>query len=137
VRSSRQLGREIDKALGQRTKIKKLRALIQHLLTKWKPRLGVHVQTWQIKDAKTYWATTEDHEIWFAADLSNMPPAFVEVILVHELVHQLTNGHDPAFFELMNLHLPGWQRIHARYDKVPALYSNAVIKHVLSKKLEE
>jgi predicted metal-dependent hydrolase len=53
-----------------------------------------------------------------------MPPAFVEVILVHELVHQLTNGHDPAFFELMDRHLPGWRRIHARYDKIPALYSN-------------
>ena len=129
MRPSRQLGREIDEALERREKIKKLRALIRRLFAKWEPRLGVHVQTWQIRDAKTYWATMDDHEIWFAADLSDMPPAFVEVIVVHELVHQLTSGHDPEFFELMDHHLPGWRRIHARYDKVPTLYSNAVISH--------
>lgn len=126
-----QLNREIGEALARREKLGRLRTQIRRLLAKWEPRLGVQVQTWQIKDAKTYWASTEDHEIWFAAALSDMPLPFVEIIVVHELVHFLTNGHDPEFFELMEHHLPGWQRIHARYDKVPALYSNAVMKRGL------
>ena len=130
-KARRQLDREIGEALGRQEKISQLRARIRRLLMKWEPRLGVHVQTWRIKDAKTYWATMNDHEVWFAADLSKMPSDFIEVIVVHELVHRLTNGHDPEFFELMDRHLPGWQRVHARYDKVPTLYSNAVMKHVL------
>jgi predicted metal-dependent hydrolase len=135
MKASRQLSREIAEAVTRRKKVDQLRIRVRRLLVKWEPRLGVHVQTWSIKDAKSYWASTEDHEIWFAADLSSMPRDFIEVIVVHELVHQLTKGHDPSFFELMDRHLPGWRQVHARYDKVPALYSNAVMRRALLKRL--
>ena len=133
--AGRQLDRDISAALARQEKLGRLRARIRRLLLKWEQRLGVSVQSWQVKDAKDYWATMDDHEIWFAADLSDMPAAFVEVIVVHELVHQLTKGHDPEFFALMDCHLPGWRRIHARYDKVPALYSNAVMKRTLTRRM--
>lgn len=122
----RRLSHEIDEALGRREKVEKLCTRIRRLLVKWEPRLGVHVKTWQIKNAKTYWATMNKSEIWFSADLADMPSDFVEVIVVHELVHYLTDGHDLDFFELMNRHLPNWRRIYARYgryDEVPSLYS--------------
>ncbi len=131
AKKRRQLDREIGEVLGRQEKIDQLRTRIRRFLAKWEPRLGVHVQMWQIKDAKNYWATMDDHEVWFAADLSKMPPSFIEVIVVHELVHLLTNGHDPEFFELMDYHLPGWRQDHARYDKVPTLHSNAVVKRAL------
>lgn len=124
----RRLRREIDEALNRHEKIEKLRARIRRLLVKWEPCLGIHVQTWKIKNAKSYWATMDERksEIWFSAGLADMPSDFVEVIVVHELVHYLTDGHDPDFFELMDHHLPGWRRIYARYgryDEVPGLYS--------------
>jgi predicted metal-dependent hydrolase len=123
--STYRLNREIDEALDRRKKVEALRRLIQRLLAKWQPRLGVHVQTWRIKDAEDYWATMDEHqsEIWFSAHLAETLPAFIEVIVVHELVHYLTHGHDPEFFELLDRHMPGWRRIHALYDEVPTLHS--------------
>jgi predicted metal-dependent hydrolase len=135
-KAKRRLDREIGEALEHQEKIRKLCTRIRRLLAAWEPRLGVHVQTWRIKDAKTYWATMNDHEVWFAADLSEMPAAFVEVIVVHELVHQLTGGHDPEFFELMDRHLPGWRQTHARYDEVPTLYGNAVVRRSIAQRLK-
>jgi hypothetical protein len=122
---SSQLNREIEENLAAYKKTASLQRRVQRLLVKWEPRLGVHVHTWKIKDAEDYWATMDERrsEIWFSSHLAKTSPAFVEVILVHELVHYLTKGHDPAFFALMDYHVPGWRRIHARYDEVPALYS--------------
>jgi predicted metal-dependent hydrolase len=123
-----ELVREINEALARRDKLQRLRNRIARLLKKWQPRLGVHVQSWQLKDTKGYWATMDEtkNEIWFAEDLADMPSTFVEVIVVHELVHYLTNGHDPAFFELMDQHLPSWRDVHATYDQVPTLYSHGI-----------
>lgn len=127
VMKANDLKREINSALSRHESAAKLRKRIKRLLAKWEPRLGIHVQKWQIKDAKKYWATMDEtrNEIWFGADLAGMPPKFVEIIVVHELIHYLTQGHDHDFFRLMNRHLPGWRRIYERLgrrDEIPALY---------------
>ena len=66
---------------------------------------------------RTYWASVNeaDGRITFALKLAEMSPAFVEVTVVHELVHFLTDGHDAQFHELMDRHVPNWRRLHARY----------------------
>jgi len=86
------------------------------------------VQTWQLRDAKNYWATMDEtkNKIWFSADLAKMPKKFTEIIVVHELVHYLTGGHNLKFFRLLDQHLPGWRAIYkqlGRRDEIPTLYS--------------
>lgn len=119
---------EINAAVARRERVQRLHNRVARLLAKWQPRIGVRVQSWQIKPAKSYWATMDENksEIWFSEDLANMPRDFIEGILVHELVHYRTKGHDPAFFELMDSLLPGWREVHAQYDQVPPLYSHGI-----------
>ena len=128
MKPTSRLSEEINAALARRNRVQRLHHRITRLLAKWQPRVGVVVQSWQIKPAKGYWATMDEgkNEIWFAEDLADMPRSFVEVIVVHELAHDRTKGHDPAFFELMDSLLPGWRDVHAQYDRVPALYSHGI-----------
>ena len=128
MKSTRHLSDEINAALARRDRVQRLRHRITKLLAKWQPRVGVRVQSWQIKPAKGYWATmdVDKGEIWFAEDLADMPRSFVEVIVVHELAHYRTKGHDPAFFELMDSLLPSWREVHAQHDRVPTLYSHGI-----------
>jgi predicted metal-dependent hydrolase len=102
-------GRQLDRAW--------LHDNIQLLVDKWEPILGVRVQAWDIKPMKTYWASVNEHEgkITFNLKLADKPHTFLEVIVVHELVHFLTDGHDRRFYELMDRHVPNWRRLHARY----------------------
>ena len=122
------LSDEINAALARRDRVQRLHHRVTRLLAKWQPRVGVAVQRWKIKPAKSYWATMDEDksEIWFAEDLADMPRSFVEVIVVHELAHYRTNGHDPDFFELMDSLLPGWRAVHEQHDQVPTLYSHGI-----------
>lgn len=100
-----------------------LRARIGRLIKKWEPRLGVHAPKWTLRDSNHYWASEGTGDIWFNAKLADMPPALVESIVVHELVHLRTDGHDPLFFKLMDQHLPSWRKVHEKYAEVPGLYN--------------
>ena len=128
MKPTSRLSEEINAALARRARVQRLHHRITRLLAKWQPRVGVLVQRWQIKPAKSYWATMDEgkSEIWFAEDLADMPRSFVEVIVVHELAHYRTNGHDPAFFELMDSLLPGWREIHEQHDQVSPVYSHGI-----------
>lgn len=95
----------------------RLRDNIQLLIDKWEPILGVDVREWKIAPMKTYWASVDERarKITFNLKLADKPPAFLEVIVVHELVHFLTDGHDRKFYALMNRHVPNWVQLHAKY----------------------
>ena len=97
----------------------RLSSRIQRLIKKWEPRLGVHVREWGLRKMKTYWASVNEHDgrITFNTKLADMSPAFLEVTVVHELVHLLTQGHDRRFYELMDRHVPNWRRLHAKYEE--------------------
>ncbi len=94
-----------------------LRTRIQIFIDKWEPILGVDVREWDIKKMKTYWASVNERArvITFNEKLADKPDSFVEVIVVHELVHFLTNGHDQKFYKLMDRHVPNWRRQHERH----------------------
>lgn len=109
------LKRDIDDAEARQ----RLHARLARLLRKWEPVLGVHLNEWGIRKMKTYWASTdsENCRITFAEKLGEMSPAFVEVTVVHELVHCRTDGHDAEFYRLMDKHVPNWRRLHAKYNE--------------------
>lgn len=108
---SRLLGRSAVQEAAARTK---LREEIQELIFEWQPKLGVHVDQWNLRDMKMYWGSTNPatRKITFDSKLADMSPAFLKVTVVHELVHLRVPGHTDEFYALMDQHVPGWRKLH-------------------------
>jgi hypothetical protein len=110
-----------------------LRATIQRLIDKWKPRLGVTVDKWDLRKMKKYWGSSRrpgcdefacrDGHITFNTEMAKLPERFQEYLVVHELVHQVTDGHDAKFYSLMDRHLPGWREMQAQIEEPLTRYS--------------
>ena len=111
--------------LGESKDRKRLHGRIQRLLDKWQPILGVTLRDWDLRKMKTYWGSSSraTGHITFNTELAKLPPRYVEYLVVHELVHQLTDGHDARFYKLMDEHLPGWRRLQARIEEPLHRYS--------------
>jgi predicted metal-dependent hydrolase len=116
-----QLLTDLDESLVR----KKLRERIQRLLNKWQPILGVQINSWDVREGKRYWGTsnTETAHITFNTEMAKLPPRYIEYLVVHELVHHRTDGHDSRFYELMDTHLPGWRKMNARIEEPLQRYS--------------
>ena len=112
---------DLDESLER----KKLHERIQRLLNKWQPILGVQINRWDVRKGKRYWGTSnkETAHITFNTELAKLPPRYIEYIVVHELMHHRTDGHDPNFYRLMDQYLPGWRRMNAQIEEPLQRYS--------------
>jgi predicted metal-dependent hydrolase len=133
----------LKKALPKKTPPKKapsntqtraaLRASIQRFLDKWQPRLGISVDKWNLRKMKKYWGSSRrpgcdefacrDGHITFNTDMAKLPERHQEYLVVHELVHQVTDGHDAKFYSLMDRHLPKWREMQAQIEEPLTRYS--------------
>lgn len=112
---------------------KQLRARIQRLLDKWQPILGIYVDDWNVRKMKKYWGSSRSPgcdmiacrpgHIAFNTEIAKLPPRYQEYLVVHELVHQVTDGHDAKFYELMDRHVPGWRAMQSRIEEPLSRYS--------------
>lgn len=98
-----------------------LRSLLTPMLEKWQDTLEVRVAQWGIKRMKTKWGSCNSgaHRVWFNLELAKKPPACIEYIVVHELMHLKHRLHDQAFLDAMDRHLPSWQRLRAELNRAP------------------
>lgn len=89
-------GRDKRDKLLQRWYRQLLRRQIPDLLAKWAPIVGVPVASCGIKRMKTKWGTCkiEAKRIWLNLELAKKPPACLEYILVHEMMHLLERHHN-------------------------------------------
>lgn len=89
----------------------RLRELVPPLLTKWQGKLSVSVADVGIRRMKTKWGAcnAKAHRIWLNLELVKTPPACIEYLVVHELIHLIVRHHDDRFHALMDLHLPRWR----------------------------
>jgi predicted metal-dependent hydrolase len=103
-----------------------LRAQIPALVAKWEAILGVHVAEWGIKKMKTRWGTCtiEARRIWLNLELVKKPPACLEYILVHEMVHLLERHHNERFQALMDQFLPQWQVHRDELNRSPLAHED-------------
>lgn len=99
----------------------RLRDLLPPLMEAWENRLGVEVESWQLKRMKTKWASCNAaaRRIWFNVELAKKPEACLEYIVVHELVHLIERNHGPIFVALMNEHFPRWAQLRQELGKLP------------------
>lgn len=103
----------------------RLRKQIQRLLDKWQPILGVTIRDWDLRKMKLYWGSSNNStgHITFNTELAKLPRRYVEYLVVHELVHHLTDGHDAKFYQIMDEHLPGWRKMQAQIEEPLTQYS--------------
>lgn len=58
------------------------------------------------------------------ADLVRVPRDCIDYVLFHELAHLKEHHHGPAFYRILDRHLPGWRQTKARLD---ALADSALV----------
>ena len=63
--------------------------------------------------------TIEARRIWLNLELAKKPPACVEYILVHEMVHLLERHHNERFQALMDHFLPNWRMQRDVLNRAP------------------
>jgi predicted metal-dependent hydrolase len=90
-----------------------LRVLAAPLFARWEPLMGVQVAEWGIKQMKTRWGTCnpDARRIWLNLELIKHPPACIEYVVVHEMVHLLERGHTEQFRQHMTRFLPQWRTL--------------------------
>src|SRR5699024_5991105 len=78
------------------------------LLDQWQPIVGETVAECRIKRMKTRWGSCNiaARRIWLNLDLIRKPPACLEYVLVHEMVHLLERQHNARFQKLLDGLLP-------------------------------
>ena len=88
-----------------------LKNTVPPLLEKWERIIGVKTNSFGVKNMKTRWGTCNSRakRVWFNLQLAKMPPACLEYIVVHELVHLLETGHGDVFKGYMDRFLPDWR----------------------------
>ncbi len=103
-----------------------LKNRIQRLIEKWEPVIGVEVSEWGVKKMKTRWGTcnAEARRIWLNLELVKKPPACLEYIVVHEMVHFLERRHNDRFRELMDQFMPHWQLRRDELNQAPLAHEN-------------
>lgn len=114
---NRKAPRQIQGEIDEHQARARLIARVRKLLDKWEPILGVKVGEVHARKMKSYWASINesDKRMWISLDLADKPTPYLEYVVVHELVHMLTDGHDAKFYALMDKHLPGWRSKHVSF----------------------
>ena len=105
----------------QRWYRQRLRELIPPLVEKWEPIVGIRVAFWGIKRMKTRWGSCNDTagRIWLNLELAKKPPACLEYILVHEMVHLKERHHTDRFRAYMDRFMPQWRWRRDELNRAP------------------
>lgn len=98
-----------------------LRDQIPPLIAKWEPILGVAIADWRIKRMKTRWGTCNPaaRRIWLNLDLAKHPPACLDYVVLHEMLHLLERHHNARFKAHLDRHLPHWRHLRAQLNHAP------------------
>lgn len=96
-------------------------------VARWEPRLGVAVAELGIKRMKTRWGTCNPtaKRVWLNLALIERPRRCLEYVVVHELAHLLVPDHSPAFWRVVERHLPGWRDAKRELARAPLWLDHA------------
>jgi predicted metal-dependent hydrolase len=119
-------GEEKRQAVVEEWYREQLRRALPALITKWEPRIGVKVEKFFVQRMKTKWGScnTESRRIRLNTDLAKKPPACLEYIVVHEMVHILEPEHNDRFMTLIDQFMPKWRFYRAELNRLPLRHSD-------------
>ena len=73
-------------------------------------RMGVRVSAVKIQDLGFRWGSLSlDQSVQFHWKAALLPPRIAEYIVVHELAHASHPTHTPAYWQLVERHIPDWK----------------------------
>lgn len=100
-----------------------LKKTLPNLIEKYETKMGVQVREFGIKKMKTRWGTcnTRAGRIWLNLELAKKPPACLEYVVVHEMVHLLEQSHNARFYALMDQFMQDWKQHKEILNNFPNL----------------
>jgi len=98
-----------------------LKKTIPPIIEKWEKKIGLTVESWQVKQMKTKWGTCniEKKRIWVNLELAKKPIHCLEYIIVHEMIHLLERRHNDRFLSLMEKYMPQWKFYKEELNRLP------------------
>ena len=118
--------RDAREAVLQRWYRGRLRERLPAVMAKWEAKIGVRAAEARIKRMKTRWGTCnpEARRIWLNLELAKKPPACLEYIAAHELVHLIERSHNDRFRQLMDRHMPRWRMHRDELNRAPLAHAD-------------
>lgn len=91
-------------------------ATVPLLVEMWEPLLGVNVKKLAYRNMKSRWGSCQPTtgRICINTRLALYPPECLEYVVVHEMCHLIEPGHTPAFWALVEHHLPAYRTAKAK-----------------------
>jgi predicted metal-dependent hydrolase len=98
-----------------------VRKAVPPLLDQWQPLIGVEAERFFVQRMKTKWGSCNHfgRTIRLNSELAKKPPACLEYIVVHELIHLLEPTHNSRFAALMGRFMPKWQFYRDILNRLP------------------
>ncbi|MDE0572719.1 M48 family metallopeptidase [Demequina sp. B12] len=96
-----------------------MRSDVARLMPLWCARMGVEtLPKVTIKIMKSRWGSCNAvrHTISLNLELARRGTDALEYVIVHELAHVFEQNHGPAFYALMDRHLPDWKQRRAHLN---------------------
>ncbi len=105
---------------------RQLKGRIPELLALWERRIDVRVADCRVKRMRTRWGSCniEARRIWLNLELAKKPPACLEYIMVHEMVHLLERHHNDRFRGWMDRFMPDWRLRRDALNEAPLAHEN-------------
>ena len=84
---------------------------IARLIDQWEPVIGVRVARFTQRQMKSRWGTCNIGRrlLCLNTELAKKPPACLEYVVVHEMVHLRSRRHDGRFYAHMDRLMPDWR----------------------------
>ena len=98
-----------------------LKQAAEPMIARWEPLIGVKVNRLFIQKMKTKWGSCNPAAatIRLNTGLATKPPACLEYIVVHEMIHILEPTHNTRFVALMNQFMPNWKHHRQTLNRLP------------------
>ena len=99
----------------------RLREALEPLLAAWAGRLGLYLPGYRIRRMKSRWGScsSRTQTLAFNLELVRRPPACLEYVVVHELVHLIVPPHNTRFYAILDHVLPTWSDVRRELDARP------------------
>jgi len=98
-----------------------LHECIPPLISRWEPKLGVHVVAYFLQRMKTKWGSCNHKagHIRLNTELVKKPKDLIEYVVVHEMVHLLEPTHSERFVSILTRHYPTWREARTELNELP------------------
>jgi len=79
----------------------------------WERQTGLQAKGARVRLFQSRWASCDaSNTLEFHPRVMELPGSVQDYVIVHELCHTVEKSHTKAFWALVGLHMPGWERHH-------------------------